>query len=83
MNDLTALMELMTECGISTEQLLNVGEDAVAAAPTASEGLTPTLSLAPPADIDPAAAAAVSPLLGLDPTTVDCMVAAEAGGTDG
>lgn len=74
MNDLTALMELMTQCGISTEQLLNVGEDALAPDTTASE-VTPTLEVTPPADIDPAAAAAVLELLELDATTVDCMVA--------
>jgi hypothetical protein len=76
LNDLTALMELMTQCGISTDQLLQVGEDALAPDTTTLDADTTTLDAVPPADIDPAAAAAVLALLGLDQPTVDCLVSA-------
>jgi len=83
MNDLTALMDLMTQCGISTDQLLQIGQDA---APT-TDGLadTPTTAAeAPPGTLDSATVAAVFEIMGLDEATVDCLVegAATAGATD-
>jgi hypothetical protein len=71
MNDLTALMELMTQCGISTDQLLQIGEDALE---TTLPGETATTT-ALPAEIDPATAAAALALFGLDQETIDCLVA--------
>ncbi len=77
MNDLTALMELMTQCGISTDQLLQIGEGALE---TTLPGETATTT-ALPAEIDPATAAAALALFGLDQETIDCLVAEASAGT--
>ena len=74
MEDLTALMNLMTQCGVSTDQLLQIGEDALT---TTLPGETPTTTLVspPPLELDATTATAMLALLGLDQTTVDCVVA--------
>jgi hypothetical protein len=75
-NDMTALMELMTECGISADQLAEIGSATATTAP-ATDSSTTAASL--PTDIDPATASAVLTLLGLDQTAVDCLVSGSIG----
>ena len=51
MNDLTALMDLMTQCGISTDQLLQIGQDAAPTTDGAADTPT-TAAAAPPGTLD-------------------------------
>jgi hypothetical protein len=74
-NDMTALMELMTQCGISTEQLLEIGQTATESSLPAVTETSALEEAPPPAELDPVTVAAVFALLGLDQTAVDCLVA--------
>jgi hypothetical protein len=76
-NDMTALMELMTECGISADQLAEIGSTMTTA--PATDDSTAAVADSLPADIDPATASAVLALLGLDQTAVDCLVSGSIG----
>jgi hypothetical protein len=76
-NDITALMELMTECGISTDQLAEIGSTITTAA--AIEDVETTVAASLPSDIDAATASAVLALLGIDQTAVDCLVSGSIG----
>jgi hypothetical protein len=69
-NDMTALMELMTQCGISTEQLAQIGTSMT----TTTGDSTTTVAAAVPGDIDAGTASAVLALIGLDETAVNCLV---------
>ena len=72
-NDMTALMDLMTQCGISLEQLTEIGSQTATTEPGIAEPATTDAS-STPVEIDAASAAAVLALLGLDKTAVDCLV---------
>ena len=63
MNDTAAMMDLMTQCGISMDQLLQIGQSTDSSEP------------ATPGEIDPATVAAVLELMVLDQAMVDCLVA--------
>jgi hypothetical protein len=77
-NDMTALTNLMTECGISLDQLLQIGQESVVTVPPIPT--TEALAEAPP-EIDAASAAAALASLGLDEATVDCLVSEAATAT--
>jgi hypothetical protein len=73
MNDLTALMALMTQCGISTEQLLQIGQTSdTTTVPEGTVAASPEST--PPVELDSATVAAVFEVMGLDEATVDCLV---------
>ena len=73
MEDLTALMDLMTQCGISTEQLLQIGQSG---ATTESSLVVETITSesSPPGELDPDTVTAVFALFDLDQSAVDCLV---------
>ena len=73
-NDITALMDLMTQCGISADQLAQIGSQSATTEPGIAEPATTE-----PVDIDAATASAVLALLGLDQTAVDCLVSGSIG----
>ena len=77
MNDLTALMDPMTECGISTDQLLQIGQSAVTTT-VASDVVVASDAPLPPGTLDAATLATVFEIMGLDEATVDCLVEGEA-----
>jgi hypothetical protein len=81
-SDLTALTNLMSECGISLEQLMQIGQETetVATVEAVPETVGPPAS-EPSVEIDPAAATAALAALGLDQTAVDCLVAEAATAT--
>lgn len=70
LNDPTAMSEMLTECAVSTDEL-QIDEDATET--TLSDDTV--TSAVGTGEIDAATAAAVLALLGLDSTTVDCIVA--------
>ena len=63
MNDTAAMMDLMTQCGITMDQLLQIGQSTDSSEP------------ATPGEIDPATVVAVLDLMILDEVMVDCLVA--------
>jgi hypothetical protein len=69
LQDMTAIMNLMTQCGINPMDI------ATAATPTVPGVATTVLSAVPtvPGALDPAAAAAVLAMLGVDPATAKCI----------
>jgi len=74
--DMTALFEVMTECGITMEQLMQIGQQGGTTLPAVVEAPT---TLAPPASsvaIDPATATAALEALQLDSVAVECLAAA-------
>jgi hypothetical protein len=75
-DDMTALFDVMDQCGISMEQLLEIGQMGEATLPDVVEATT-TLA-APPSSvaIDPAAATAALEQLGLDASALECLAAA-------
>jgi hypothetical protein len=73
MNDLTALTEMMTQCGITMDQLVQIGESA--STTVADETVTPVPESVAATEIVAEAAAAALALLGLDQATVECLVA--------
>jgi hypothetical protein len=73
-NDITALMDLMTQCGISVEQLAQIGTSATTTAPATGDTTSTAVEASVPVDIDATSAAAVLALLGLDQAAVDCLV---------
>lgn len=81
LEDMNAIMGLMTECGIDPMALVAGG----ATTPEPAVG-TETSVLDDAAAIDPDTAAAVLTMLGLDPTSAQCiadgLLAADAGATD-
>jgi hypothetical protein len=76
-NDMTALMELMTECGISTDQLAQIGSSMSTV--LATDDVPTTVAASVPADIDATTASAVLALFGLDQAAVDCLVSGSIG----
>jgi hypothetical protein len=72
MNDMGAMMDLMTQCAITTDQLLQIGEQTGSTLP--EEITTSVAGAVPTSEIDAEAAAAVLALFGLDKTAVDCLV---------
>jgi hypothetical protein len=75
MEDMTALFDVMTQCGITMDQLLQIGQstaDTLPGAPEASAPVAPVVSVA----IDPAAATAALDQLGLDPVALECLATA-------
>lgn len=72
MQDMTAMMDLMAQCGINPMDLVSG-----ATAPTAPGSPTTVLDAVPavPGAVDPAAAAAVLAMLGVDPEAADCIEA--------
>jgi hypothetical protein len=68
MEDMTALFEMMEQCGITMEQLMQIGE-ATATLPAVPEATTAAVT------IDPASAAAALDALGLDAVAVECLAA--------
>jgi hypothetical protein len=71
--DMAATMDLMTECGITMEQLLEMGETGTDTLPA----VEPTIDDSPAsvtADLDAATAGSVLALLGLDQAALDCLV---------
>jgi hypothetical protein len=72
--DMTAMMELMSQCGISMDQLLDIGQQQQQVVET-FPGVVETIADAGvPTDLDAATAAAVLAVLGLDAAAVDCLV---------
>jgi hypothetical protein len=69
-NDMTALMDLMTQCGISMDQLAQIGTSMT----TTTAAATGDSSTTVPSDIDATTASAVLALIGLDETAVTCLV---------
>ena len=70
-------MALMTECGISTDQLLQIGQSAVTTT-VASDVVVASDAPLPPGTLDAATLATVFEIMGLDEATVDCLVEGEA-----
>ena len=75
MEDLTALMDLLTECGVSTEQLPGHRPNCLDDAAGETIETPPTPPEVPPVELDGPTAAAMLALLGLDQATVGCLVA--------
>jgi hypothetical protein len=74
-DDSTALFDVMSQCGISMDQLLSIGlatGETLPVAPEASAPVVPVSSVA----IDPATATAALDALGLDPVALECLTAA-------
>jgi hypothetical protein len=71
-NDMGAMTDLMTQCGITMDQLLQIGEQTGSTLP--GEITTSVAGAVPTSEIDAEAAAAVLALFGLDKTAVDCLV---------
>jgi hypothetical protein len=72
-NDMGATMDLMTECGITMEQLLQMGSASTETLP-AEESAPVASAPPPPAEFDAATAGSVLGLLGLDQAALDCLV---------
>jgi hypothetical protein len=72
-SDLTALTELMAQCGISIERLPRLGQSDVT---TESSIVVETITseAPPPGDLDPDTVTAVFALFDLDQSAVDCLV---------
>jgi hypothetical protein len=75
-DDMTALFGVMEQCGISMEQLLQIGQTTGSSVPAVEVPSTSAAESAPATEIDDATTAAVLALLGLDQGTVDCLAAA-------
>jgi hypothetical protein len=73
MNDQTALTDVMTQCGLTTDQISQIGQAIISTSLPEATAAT-TLESIPPAAFDPATVAALFELLGLDEATVDCVV---------
>jgi hypothetical protein len=74
--DFSAMSELMDQCGVSIDQLLQIGDPSAATvedeAPETTEAVTVTAVAT--TDIDPAAAAAALEAFGVDADAVECLV---------
>ena len=75
MEDRTAMMDLLTECGVSAEQLPDIGQSAVTTESGDTTETPPTPPEVPPVELDARTASAMLALLGLDQAAVACMVA--------
>ena len=78
MNDLTALMDLMTQCGISTDQLLQIGQEPRRRRPWRPTSSWRRMRRCRPARSTPPRSPTVFEIMGLDEATVDCLVEGEA-----
>jgi hypothetical protein len=74
-DDMTALFDVMTQCGITMDQLLQIGEASATTLPAVSAPSAPAVAVSSIA-IDPASAAAALDQLGLDPVALECLAAA-------
>src|SRR5918995_1517373 len=73
LQDMTAIMDLMAQCGINPTDLgAGVTAPTVPGLPTTVLPVVPTVPV-PGGPVDPAAAAAVLLMLGVDPTTAQCI----------
>jgi hypothetical protein len=74
LQDMTAIMDLMMQCGINPMDLgAGVTAPTVPGVPTTVLAVVPTVPTVPGGPVDPVAAAAVLVLLGVDPTTAQCI----------
>ena len=69
LQDMTAIMDLMTQCGINPMDLVTGATPTVPGVATTVFGAVPTV----PGAVDPVAAAAVLAMLGVDPATAKCI----------
>jgi hypothetical protein len=73
LQDMTAIMDLMTQCGINPLDLVSgATTPTVPGIPTTSPGAVPTV---PGGTLDPTAAASVLAMLGVDPSLAQCIQA--------
>jgi hypothetical protein len=71
-NDSAAMSDLMTQCGITVDQLLQINQLIASTLPV--ETTTAAVASVAPVEIDAETAAAVLAVFGLDKTAVDCLV---------
>jgi hypothetical protein len=76
MDDMTALFEVMTQCGITLDQLMQIGQQTGTTLPAIPDASTPQGGPDSSVAIDPASATAALDALGLDPVDVECLAAA-------
>jgi hypothetical protein len=73
MSDVTALTEVMTQCGLTMDQVFQIGQAVISTTvPGAAVPASPEST--PPAELDSATVAAVFEVMGLDEATVACLV---------
>jgi hypothetical protein len=76
MEDMTALFDVMTQCGITMDQLLQIGQATDTTLSAVPEATTTLAAAVSSVAIDPAAATAALDQLGLDSVAVECLAAA-------